>query len=140
MEIITDFIELSTRGNTAMIDISDDVQSLVSKSGLSDGNVTLFVTGSTGALTTIEYEPGLLKDYPEFFEKIIPSKVSYHHDNTWHDGNGHSHLRASLQGPSLVVPFAQGGLLLGTWQQIIFVDFDNRPRSRRIVCQIIGKK
>jgi len=139
MKILTKELKLSTNGRAEMIDITDDVQAMLTKNGLREGNVTLFVPGSTGALTTIEYEPGLLRDYPEFFEKIIPSNVSYHHDNTWHDGNGHSHLRASLQGPSLVVPFAEGRLLLGTWQQIIFVDFDNRPRTRRIVVQFIGE-
>jgi secondary thiamine-phosphate synthase enzyme len=139
MKILTKELKLSTNGRAEMIDITDDVQAMLTKNGFREGNVTLFVPGSTGALTTIEYEPGLLRDYPEFFEKIIPSNVSYHHDNTWHDGNGHSHLRASLQGPSLVVPFAEGRLLLGTWQQIIFVDFDNRPRTRRIVVQFIGE-
>jgi secondary thiamine-phosphate synthase enzyme len=139
MKILTKELKLSTNGLAEMIDITDDVQAMLTKNGFREGNVTLFVPGSTGALTTIEYEPGLLRDYPEFFEKIIPSNVSYHHDNTWHDGNGHSHLRASLQGPSLVVPFAEGRLLLGTWQQIIFVDFDNRPRTRRIVVQFIGE-
>ncbi len=138
MRIKTETIELSTNGRTEMTDITDEIRNLLTKNGFSEGNVTLFVPGSTGALTTIEYEPGLLRDYPEFFEKIIPSNVSYHHDQTWHDGNGHSHLRASLQGPSLVVPFAEGRLLLGTWQQIIFVDFDNRPRTRKIVAQFIG--
>ncbi len=139
MEIKTVFIELETAGNAEMIDITGEVENALHENGFSEGNVTIFVPGSTGALTTIEYEPGLLKDYPELFEKIIPSGVSYYHDQTWHDGNGHSHLRASLQGPSLVVPFAEGRLLLGTWQQIIFVDFDNRPRRRRIVLQFIGE-
>ncbi len=139
MRIKTEFISLSTNGRTEMTDITDAVAELLARNGFTEGNVTLFVPGSTGALTTIEYEPGLLRDYPEFFEKIIPSNVSYHHDETWHDGNGHSHLRASLQGPSLTVPFAQGKLLLGTWQQIIFVDFDNRARNRKIVAQFIGE-
>ncbi len=138
MKILTEFIEVHTSGRTQMIDITDEVQNLLAESGLNEGNVTLFVPGSTGGLTTIEYEPGLLKDYPEFFEKIIPSNVSYHHDNTWHDGNGHSHIRASLQGASLVVPFLNGNLLLGTWQQIVFIDFDNRPRHRKLVAQFIG--
>ena len=139
MKIITERISLSTNGRTDIIDITDDVQNLLTSLGLSEGNVTLFVSGSTGGLTTIEYEPGLLRDYPEFFEKLIPSTKRYHHDDTWHDGNGHSHLRASLQGASLVVPFSGGRLLLGTWQQIIFIDFDNRPRHREIIAQFIGE-
>ncbi len=139
MKIITERISLSTNGRTDIIDITDDVQNLLTSLGLSEGNVTLFVSGSTGGLTTIEYEPGLLRDYPEFFEKLIPSNRRYHHDDTWHDGNGHSHLRASLQGASIVVPFSGGRLLLGTWQQIIFVDFDNRPRHREIIAQFIGE-
>ncbi len=139
MKIITERISLSTNGRTDIIDITDDVQNLLTSLGLSEGNVTLFVSGSTGGLTTIEYEPGLLRDYPEFFEKLIPSNRRYHHDDTWHDGNGHSHLRASLQGASLVVPFSGGRLLLGTWQQIIFIDFDNRPRHREIIAQFVGE-
>ena len=99
----------------------------------------VFVGGSTAGITTIEYEPGLKKDYPAFFEKIIPSNISYQHDKTWHDGNGHSHIRASLQGASLTIPFLNGNLLLGTWQQIILVDFDNRPRKRNITVQVTGK-
>lgn len=140
VEIGTYSIHKSTRGNCDIIDITDEVQSLIQKNDFDEGNVVIFAGGSTAGITTIEYEPGLRKDYPNFFEKIIPSNVNYEHDNTWHDGNGHSHIRASIQGASLTVPFAEGRLLLGTWQQIILVDFDNRSRSRKITVQIIGNK
>jgi secondary thiamine-phosphate synthase enzyme len=140
MEILTDSFVVNSKGNTDIIDITNNVQDKVNFSGFTEGNVLVFVGGSTAGITTIEYEPGLRKDYPDFFEKIIPSNINYHHDQTWHDGNGHSHVRASLQGASLTVPFSNGDLLLGTWQQIILVDFDNRSRKRNIVVQIIGKK
>lgn len=139
IDIKTVRIHKSTSGNTDIIDITSDIEKELSETGMSEGNVTVFVIGSTAAVTTIEYEPGLLKDYPQLMEKLITSKVSYHHDNTWHDGNGHSHLRASLQGPVLTIPFTGGSLLLGTWQQVIFIDFDNRARRREIALQFIGK-
>ncbi len=139
MKILHFTIEKETRGFTDILDITDDVRHLLAKSGLENGSVLLFVPGSTGGLTTIEYEPGLLEDLPELFEKLIPSNRPYHHDKTWGDGNGFSHLRASLLGPSLNVPFSHGRLTLGTWQQIIFIDFDNRPRHRHLVVQIIGE-
>ncbi len=132
--------KIKSKGNCDIIDITEDVQTFISKNNFLEGNVLIFVIGSTAALTTIEYEPGLLKDYPQLFNKLIPENQTYHHDQTWHDGNGHSHLRASLQKASLTVPFNNGKLLLGTWQQIIFVDFDNRPRTREIVIQITGIK
>ena len=103
-----------------------------------EGSVLLFVSGSTAGLTTVEYEPGLLRDVPAFFERIIPQDAHYHHEDTWHDGNGHSHVRASLLGPSLVVPFEEGRLTLGTWQQVVFLDFDNGPRERELVLQFQG--
>ena len=140
MEILTDSFVVNSKGNSDIIDITNNVQDKINASGFTEGNVLVFVGGSTAGITTIEFEPGLRKDYPNFFEKIIPSNVNYHHDQTWHDGNGHSHVRASLQGASLTVPFSNGDLLLGTWQQIILVDFDNRSRKRNIVVQIIGKK
>ncbi len=140
MEIETRSFNINTRGNTDIIDITDNVQSQIREAGFTEGNVLVFVGGSTAGITTIEYEPGLLKDYPNFFERITPSDISYQHDNTWHDGNGHSHVRAALQGASFTVPFVKGNLLLGTWQQIILVDFDNRLRSRKIIVQITGKK
>lgn len=139
MQVITKYINLKTKGNSHIIDITSEVNEVLSKAELKAGNVTIFVQGSTGALTTIEYEPALVKDLNDFFEKIIPSDVSYAHDATWGDANGYAHLRASLLGPSLVIPFTDGKLTLGTWQQIIFIDFDNRPRSRKLTAQFIGK-
>lgn len=138
MKITNSTIEINTRGFTDIHDITGEVRSHLAQSQIKDGLITLFVPGSTGAITTIEYEPGLLKDLPDFLEKIIPQNKSYHHDKTWGDGNGYAHLRASLLGPSLSVPVQDGKIILGTWQQIIFIDFDNRSRQRRIVVQIIG--
>lgn len=139
MRTITEKIEFSTRGDTDIIDITKDVQQIISESKMREGNALVFVMGSTAGVTTIEYEPGLIKDLPKLFEKIIPSGKRYYHDDTWGDGNGHSHLRSSLLGPSLQVPFTNGHLMLGTWQQIVYVDFDNRPRQRRTVVQLIGE-
>lgn len=139
MSIHTDTIALSTSGHADIHDITAEAQEVISRHGVREGQLLLFVPGSTGGLTTVEYEPGLLKDLPEVFERLAPSNQRYHHDDTWHDGNGHSHVRASLLGPSLVVPFSGGKLLLGTWQQIVFIDFDNRSRSRQIVAQITGE-
>jgi len=139
MNVITKEIVVSTRGNTDIIDITKEALALVNQSGIQNGTVTLFVPGSTAGLTTIEYEPGLIKDLPEAFEKIAPSGRRYHHDDTWGDGNGHAHVRAALLGPSLTVPFVQGKLTLGTWQQIVFIDFDNRSRQRHIIVQIMGE-
>ena len=138
MPVFTDTISLSTRGHADIQDITAQAQNVVRKHALKEGTLTLFVPGSTGALTTVEYEPGLLKDLPEAFERLAPSNQRYPHDDTWHDGNGHSHVRASLLGPSLVVPFSAGKLLLGTWQQIVFIDFDNRSRNRSIIAQVMG--
>ena len=140
VEIGTYSIHKSTKGNCDIVDITDEVQSLIKKNNFDEGNVLIFAGGSTAGVTTIEYEPGLLKDYPNFFEKIIPSNLNYEHDNTWHDGNGHSHVRAAIQGASLTVPFSNGRLMLGTWQQIVFVDFDNRSRKREIIVQLLGNK
>ena len=137
--IVTDYIHISTEGFTDIIDITQDVAKLVSKHGFSQGQALIFVGGSTAGVTTIEYEPGLLKDLPEAFEKIAPRKKSYHHDQTWHDGNGFSHVRAAMLGCSLIVPFTGSRLLLGTWQQIVVVDFDNRSRSRDIILQLTGE-
>lgn len=140
MEIITRNISFSTQGFTDIIDVTPRIGDLLKESKLWEGQVTLFIPGSTAGLTTIEYEPGLLKDLPDFFESIIPMNKNYEHDNTWHDGNGYAHLRASLLKPSLTVPFSNGRLLLGTWQQIIFVDFDNRSRQRKLIAQFWGNK
>jgi secondary thiamine-phosphate synthase enzyme len=140
MEIVTESFSVNTKGEADILDITPEVQEKINSSGFIEGNVLVFVGGSTAGITTIEYEPGLRKDYPAFFEKIIPSGAVYQHDKTWHDGNGHSHVRASLQGASLTIPFTNGNLLLGTWQQIILVDFDNRSRKRNIIVQILGIK
>jgi len=140
MTIETHKINLKTRGNTDIIDITGKVQNIIDTSGFAEGNALVFAGGSTAGITTIEYEPGLLRDYPEFLEKLVPSGKSYHHDNTWHDGNGYAHIRAALQGASFTVPFSDGNLLLGTWQQIILIDFDNRSRNRNIIVQITGIK
>ena len=131
---------IKAKGNTSITDITENVQSKLNSSGFREGNALIFVSGSTAGITTIEYEPGLLKDYPAFFEKIIPSNQRYHHDETWHDGNGHSHVRASLQGASFTVPFIHKKLLLGSWQLIILIDFDNHPRQREIIVQLSGIK
>jgi secondary thiamine-phosphate synthase enzyme len=137
--VITKSIRLSTNGNCDIRDITNDVREQVKSSGLTSGTVTVFVPGSTGGLTTIEYEPGLIADLPELLEKLVPSGVSYQHDRTWHDGNGHAHLRSALIGPDITIPFVAGKLTLGTWQQVIFLDFDNRRRDRELVVQIMGE-
>ena len=132
-------IQIETSGPGNIIDITSKIQDAIHKSGLSSGTITAFVPGSTGGITTIEYEPGLLKELPELMEKLVPSDRPYEHDNTWHDGNGFSHLRSALVGPDITVPFAGGKLLLGTWQQVVFLEFDNRPRRRNLILQIIGE-
>lgn len=132
--------QLQSKGNCHIVDITEKVQTIIQNNNFSEGSALIFVPGSTAGITTIEYELGLLKDYPEFWDKIVPQNKNYYHDNTWHDGNGHSHIRASLQGASFTVPFKDKSLILGTWQQIIFVDFDNRSRSREIIVQLTGIK
>jgi secondary thiamine-phosphate synthase enzyme len=139
MQIKTYSFSVNTAGSNDIIDITNQVQKILSDSYFKEGSALLFIPGSTAGITTIEHEPGLLKDYPEFFEKIAPAKNRYHHNDTWQDGNGYAHIRASLQGASLTVPFTNNELLLGTWQQIILVDFDNRPRSRKVIVQLTGE-
>lgn len=134
----TEQIEVSVKGYCDIVDITGSMIDAVINSGINNGTITAFCPGSTGAITTIEYEPGLLKDLPEFFEKLIPSDKSYHHDDTWHDGNGFSHLRAALMKPDLTVPFISGKLTLGTWQQVVFLNFDNKSRRRSLVLQVMG--
>ena len=136
--IVTKYVILSSKGENDIIDITNNVEKILLESKLKNGIITLFVVGSTAAITTIEYEPGLKQDFPNMLEKIAPKGIEYHHDNTWHDGNGHSHLKASLIGPSLTIPFINGQTSLGTWQQIVFVEMDTRSRERKIVVQIIG--
>lgn len=132
-------IRLSTRGNADIHDITDQVERQVAQSGIENGTVTIFCPSSTSGVTTIEYESGALSDLKRLFDEIIPPNREYAHNARWHDGNGHSHVRASLLGPSLTVPFVNGRLTLGTWQQIVYVDFDNRPRSRELILQVMGE-
>jgi secondary thiamine-phosphate synthase enzyme len=136
----TERISLATKGFTDIHDLTPQVSAALKKSDLQNGIATVFVSGSTAGVTTIEFEPGLLKDLPAAFEKLAPMNVHYHHDATWGDGNGYAHVRAALLGPSLVVPFEKGTLLLGTWQQIVLIDFDNRPRRREVVLQFMGEQ
>lgn len=138
MEIITEQFEVSTKGNSEVRDITDKVTAVLSNQKLRQGLVTVFVSGSTASITTTEFEPGLRRDIPEALDRIAPQGREYHHDETWHDGNGYSHVRAALLGPSLTVPFSHGELLLGTWQQIVLIDHDNRPRERTIIVQVMG--
>jgi secondary thiamine-phosphate synthase enzyme len=137
--VVTKTIKLKSKGESDIIDITDKVASCVTGSGLGSGIATVFVPGSTGALTTIEYESGLIKDVKNAFEIIAPRDGEYHHNIRWQDGNGFSHVRAALLGPSLTIPFSDQELLLGTWQQIVLIDFDNRPRSRELIVQIVGE-
>jgi secondary thiamine-phosphate synthase enzyme len=139
MTVITGTIERRTAGFNDIQDITGDVADLVHESGIGAGIATVFVAGSTGGVTTIEYEPGLVKDVPEALDRIAPMGKTYHHDATWGDGNGFSHVRAALVGPSLTVPFRDGQLTLGTWQQIVLLDFDNKARKRKVVVQIMGE-
>ncbi len=132
-------LSLRTHGNADIHDITDQVAKLISQSGLTSGTVTIFCPSSTSALTTIEYESGALNDLRRLFDEIVPTNREYSHNERWHDGNGHSHVRAALLGPSLTIPFVEGHLTLGMWQQIIYLDFDNRPRQRQLVVQLIGE-
>ncbi|MBM3154180.1 MAG: YjbQ family protein [Chloroflexi bacterium] len=132
-------IRLNTKGHCDIVDITSTVAKQVADSAVKDGTVTIFVTGSTAGVTTIEYEPGLVADLEEMWARLVPDKVSYHHDRAWGDGNGYAHVRAALLGPSLVIPLVSKRMALGTWQQIVLLDFDNRARSREVVVQIMGE-
>ena len=138
MKIISDRIRLDTKGAGDLLDITHSVAEKVKQSKLQTGNVTLFVVGSTAGITTFEYEPGLIRDMREFYDNLAPAGRPYHHDKTWGDANGFSHVRATFTGPSLTIPFEQGKLILGTWQQVVLAEFDNRPRQREVVVHIIG--
>ena len=140
IEVYTGKTEVSTKGFNDIINITEDARDFVAKNKLKGGQLLIFINGSTAAISTIEYEPGLLKDLPEILEKIAPMQTRYHHDDTWHDGNGYAHLRSSLIGTSFTVPVIDGRLVLGTWQQIILIDFDNGPRHRNVTFQFIGEK
>jgi len=138
MQVITKQLNLKTKGTGDLINITDSIEDALGQSGLKQGSITIFVVGSTAAITTFEYEPGLVSDMKELYDQLIPQAKSYAHDETWGDANGFSHLRAALQGPSLVIPFNSGSLILGTWQQIVLAEFDTRPRQRKIILQFIG--
>jgi len=137
--LITKKISLQSKGHCDIIDITQQVAQQIDDSNINSGTVAIFITGSTAGVTTIEFEPGLLADFKNMWEREVPTSITYHHDLRWGDGNGYSHVRASLLGASLVVPFNNKSLILGTWQQIIVVDFDNRARARQVVLQIMGE-
>lgn len=137
--IITKQSHFKTKGFTDIVDLTPAARNFVTEHNLKEGQLLLFIPGSTAAISTIEYEPGLLRDLPERLEKIAPMEERYHHDDTWHDGNGYAHIRSTLMGPSFTVPVINGALNLGTWQQIILIDFDNRPRNRKVTMQFCGE-
>ena len=135
----THVVKFKTKGAGAIVDLTLEMKEAVANSAAASGTITAFVPGSTGGITTMEYEPGLIKDLPAMMEHLVPSKQEYEHDKTWHDGNGFSHLRGSLIGPGITVPFSHKNLFLGTWQQVVFLEFDNRARDREIILHIVGE-
>jgi len=137
--VVTKRISLQTKGHCDIVDITPQVKQQVAETGINNGTATLFVAGSTAGVSTIEFESGLLSDFQGMWERTAPQNIPYDHDRRWGDGNGYSHVRASLLGASLVIPFSDKKLTVGTWQQIVLVDFDNRPRSRQIILQIMGE-
>lgn len=139
MTVVGRALKLESKGENDIIDLTEQTAKVVVDSKLADGIVTVFVVGSTAAITTIEFERGLAKDFPEMLSRVAPKELQYEHEKIWHDGNGHSHIRASLIGPSLTVPFKNGNLILGTWQQIVLVEMDTRNRERKVVFQVIGE-
>lgn len=139
MKIITEKITVNTKGDCDIVNITDESQSLISKHKMEKGNLLVFVAGSTASISTIEYEPGLKKDLPAILDKFIPSDYKYRHHETWGDYNGHAHIRSTVMGCSQVIPFADGELMLGTWQQLVLIDFDDRPRTRNVILQLIGE-
>lgn len=139
MSVYSKSLSLSTRGNCDIIEITELVEDAIREAGLKRGIVTVFVPGATGSVTTVEPESGMVEDFKEAIRRLVPESLVYQHDRAYGDGNGHSHVRASLVGPSLTIPFEPGGLTLGTWQRVVFVDFDNRPRNRKLVVQIVGE-
>jgi secondary thiamine-phosphate synthase enzyme len=139
MNVITKIVQLKLSKEDDIIDVTKQTSDALRESELHNGIVNVFVAGSTAAVTTIEYEPGLRYDFPKMLSRIVPKDIQYRHDETWHDGNGHSHVRASLVGPSLTIPFSNGALLLGTWQQIVMLEMDTRPRERALTIQILGE-
>jgi len=139
VRIVSRRIRFSTKGNVDIVNLTERVARNLEETGLEKGFINIFVPGATAAVTTMEYEPGLVQDFPRVIEPIVPAGKSYLHNESHLDRNAHSHLRATLLGPSLTVPFENGELILGTWQQIIFIDFDNRPRKREVILQIVGE-
>jgi secondary thiamine-phosphate synthase enzyme len=139
MTVLGKVLQIKSKGEDDIIDLTKQTAKVVLDSKLADGIVTVFVVGSTAAITTIEFERGLAKDFPEMLSRVAPKEIYYEHEKIWQDGNGHSHVRASLIGPSLTVPFKDGSLILGTWQQIVLVEMDTRHRERKVVFQIIGE-
>lgn len=139
MVVQTKRIQLRSKGEPDIIDITDQASQAIEECNIENGLVTVFISGSTAAVTTIEYEPGLRDDFPEMLSRVAPENIQYKHDNTWHDGNGHSHVRASLIGPSLTIPIVEGNMSLGTWQQIVLLEMDTRPRDRNLILQLIGE-
>jgi len=137
--IRTRFFEIETKGDTDLIDITHQLSCELDRVEIQEGLLTVFVSGSTAGITTIEYEPGLVEDMRTFFERLIPQHIHYSHEDAWHDGNGHSHIRSAFLKTSFSVPFVDKKLLLGTWQQIVLIDFDNRPRRRRLAAQFAGE-
>ncbi len=139
MKVYSEELRFKTSGENDIIDLTDKLQGLIDKTEVKNGLMCVFVPGSTGSVTTIEYEPGLKRDFPEALERIAPRDIYYYHHETWHDDNGRSHVKASILGPSLTIPIKDGYLVHGTWQQIVFIELDTRPRSRRIIIQVIGE-
>ena len=137
--VVTRKISLQTKGHGDIIDITPQVEQQLAETNINSGIATIFVSGSTAGISTIEYESGLVADLQEMWRRLVPENIPYHHDRRWGDGNGYAHVRASLLGASLVVPFDNKRLILGTWQQLVLIDFDNRPRSRQIILQIMGE-
>ncbi len=138
MKIITEYLELKTKGDGDYHNITSHIETRLKETGLEEGSVTIFVGGSTAGLTTFEFEPGLYKDIKELFEGLAPKSKNYHHNMAWHDGNGYAHVRSAICKPTFTCPFSKGKLLLGTWQQIVFLEFDNRSRDRKIILQFMG--
>ena len=139
MTVLTKVIQIQSKGEMDIINITNQASVAVGESNIKNGIITVFVSGSTAAVTTIEYEPGLIYDFPEMLSRVAPKDIQYKHDNTWHDGNGHSHVRASLLGPSLTIPIVEGNMSLGTWQQLVLLELDTRARNRNVILQLIGE-
>jgi secondary thiamine-phosphate synthase enzyme len=139
MTVLTKIIQIQSKGEMDIINITNQASAAIGQSNIKNGIITVFVSGSTAAVTTIEYEPGLIYDFPEMLSRVAPKDIQYKHDNTWHDGSGHSHVRASLLGPSLTIPIVEGNMSLGTWQQLVLLELDTRARNRNVILQLIGE-